>query len=431
MEGDAMKWGSVTLDSLTDADTPITYGVVKPGEEGDVPFIRGGDIAGGRILIGQLRTISREVSVQYRRTLLRGGEILISLVGNPGQVAIAPPELVGANIARQVGLVRLKPNVDPRFVSYFLQSPQGQAAFGAQSLGSVQQVINLRDLKTVKVPLPPLAEQKRIASILGSLDDKIELNREMNETLEQMAHTLFKSWFIDFDPVHAKAAGRQPAGMDKTIADLFPNSFIESETGRIPKGWSMSTIGKELTTILGGTPSRAKPEYWTNGTVAWINSGKANEFRITDPSEWITQEALQNSATKLLPKRTTILAITGATLGQVSVTEIECCANQSVIGIISSNQFPTEYIYPWVKEKIGILIASQTGGAQQHVNKGNVEDLPLLCPDLKVVEAYTAAAKPIFNQIANNCFQTRTLATLRDTLLPKLLSGENPLPVKQ
>jgi len=426
-----MKWGSVTLDSLTDADTPITYGVVKPGEEGDVPFIRGGDIAGGRILIGQLRTISREVSVQYRRTLLRGGEILISLVGNPGQVAIAPPELVGANIARQVGLVRLKPNVDPRFVSYFLQSPQGQAAFGAQSLGSVQQVINLRDLKTVKVPLPPLAEQKRIASILGSLDDKIELNREMNETLEQMAHTLFKSWFIDFDPVHAKAAGRQPAGMDKTIADLFPNSFIESETGRIPKGWSMSTIGKELTTILGGTPSRAKPEYWTNGTVAWINSGKANEFRITDPSEWITQEALQNSATKLLPKRTTILAITGATLGQVSVTEIECCANQSVIGIISSNQFPTEYIYPWVKEKIGILIASQTGGAQQHVNKGNVEDLPLLCPDLKVVEAYTAAAKPIFNQIANNCFQTRTLATLRDTLLPKLLSGENPLPVKQ
>ncbi len=286
-------------------------------------------------------------------------------------------------------------------------------------------------IKRIPILLPPFSEQKRIAGMLRALDDKIELNRKMNETLEQMARSLFKSWFVDFDSVHAKAAGRQPAGMDKTIADLFPNSFIESEMGRIPKGWSMSTIGKELTTILGGTPSRAKPEYWTNGTVAWINSGKVNEFRITDPSEWITQEALQNSATKLLPKRTTILAITGATLGQVSVTEIECCANQSVIGIISSNQFPTEYIYPWVKEKIGILIASQTGGAQQHVNKGNVEDLPLLCPDLKVVEAYTAAAKPIFNQIANNCFQTRTLATLRDTLLPKLLSGENPLPVKQ
>jgi type I restriction enzyme S subunit len=255
------------------------------------------------------------------------------------------------------------------------------------------------------------------------LDDKIELNRQMNSTLESMARALFQSWFVDFDPVRAKIDGRPPA-IDNATDGLFPAAFQDSVLGHIPAGWSVSTIGSKLSTLLGGTPSRAKSEYWTNGTVAWINSGKTNEFRITAPSEWITEEALRNSATKLLPARTTVMAITGATLGQVSVTEIECCANQSVVAILGSEAFPTEFIYPWIDQNIQKLIASQTGGAQQHINKGNVEELPLLCPDHRIVEAYLLKAKPMFDRIAANCFQSRTLATLRDSLLPKLLSGE-------
>ena len=120
------------LDALTDAASPITYGVVKPGAEGEVAFVRGGDIARGRVLTDQLRTITEDVSQQYRRTLLRGGELLISLVGQPGQVAVAPPELEGANIARQVGLIRLSSTVDAEYVRYFLQSPVGQEALGAE-----------------------------------------------------------------------------------------------------------------------------------------------------------------------------------------------------------------------------------------------------------------------------------------------------------
>jgi type I restriction enzyme S subunit len=108
----------------------------------------------------------------------------------------------------------------------------------------------------------------------------------------------------------------------------------------------------------------------------------------------------------------------------VSIAEIECCANQSVVAILASAEFPTEFIYPWIEENIEKLVASQTGGAQQHINKGNVEELKLLCPDRKVVQAYLEKSKPLFDQIAANCFQSRTLATLRDTLLPKLLSGE-------
>lgn len=358
-----------------------------------------------------------------KRSKVDQWDVLVSMIGTVGEACLIKEEPEFA--IKNIGLFKTKSEDDGKWLYYFLRSEAAQQSIRELSRGTTQQYIPLNALRALPILVTDdPVEQKQIIGILGALDDKIELNRKMNETLEQMAKAQFKSWFVDFEPVHAKAAGREPTGVDKATADLFPDSFADSKLGKIPKGWKVSTIGEKLSTLLGGTPSRAKPEFWTNGTVAWINSGKTNEFRIIDPSEWITKEALENSATKLLPPRTTILAITGATLGQVSVTEIECCANQSVIGIISSTEFPTEFIYPWVEEKIGLLIASQTGGAQQHVNKGNVEDLPLLCPDPKVIAAYTDAARPIFNQISNNCFQSRTLTALRDTLLPKLLTGE-------
>jgi type I restriction enzyme S subunit len=188
-----VEWNQARLDDLTDNDSPITYGVVKPGDPGDVLFIRGGDIAGGRVLRNQLRTITREVSEQYRRTLLRGGELLICLVGQPGQVAVAPAELAGANIARQVGLIRLCSAVDAEFISYFLQSPDGQASLGTYTGGSVQQVINLGDLRTVNVPIPPLYEQKRIVGILDEAFDGIAIAKANAEKNLQNARALFES----------------------------------------------------------------------------------------------------------------------------------------------------------------------------------------------------------------------------------------------
>jgi type I restriction enzyme S subunit len=178
-----------------------------------------------------------------------------------------------------------------------------------------------------------------------------------------------------------------------------------------------------VNTLLGGTPSRVETEYW-GGNIPWINSGKANEFRIVEPSEFITQLGLDSSATKLLPPRTTVVAITGATLGQVSITEIATCANQSIVGVLGSEAIPSEYIYFWIKENIDRLIASQTGGAQQHINKNNVNELPILCPSFYIIRTYVAITRTFFDRIGESCFESRTLLTLRDTLLPKLISGE-------
>jgi len=190
----SFQWNEAPLEELTEVNSPITYGVVKPGDVGDVKFIRGGDISSGRILHSQLRTITKEISDQYKRTLLRGGELLVSLVGQPGQVAVVPSALAGANIARQVGLVRLRSGVDADFISYFLQSPHGRKALGTYTGGSVQQVINLRDLRTVNVPIPPHSEQKRIVSIVDQAFEGID--RAIVNTQKNLinARELFESY---------------------------------------------------------------------------------------------------------------------------------------------------------------------------------------------------------------------------------------------
>jgi type I restriction enzyme S subunit len=211
------KWKRVRLDELTQADSPITYGVVKPGDPGDVLFIRGGDLAGGRVLDNQLRTITSEVSKQYRRTLLRGGELLICLVGQPGQVAVAPPALAGANIARQVGLIRLRSEVDAEFISYFLQSPNGQANLGTYTGGSVQQVINLGDLRTVNVPIPPLPEQQRIVGILDEAFEGIATAKANAEKNLQNARALFESH------LHAIFTKRGEGWVDTTLGEACEN----------------------------------------------------------------------------------------------------------------------------------------------------------------------------------------------------------------
>ena len=299
--------------------------------------------------------------------------------------------------------------------------------------GAVQPKLNKGSLSAIPITLPSKNIRVKINKVLSTLDDKIELNRKMNQTLEEMAQALFKSWFVDFDPVHVKmgcandeeleSAARE-LGISKEVLELFPSEFEESELGMIPKGFVVSTIGDKLNVSLGGTPSRANDSYWTNGTVAWINSGKVNEFRITEASEMITEEAVKKSSTKLLPKKTTVLAITGATLGQVSLLEIDSCANQSVIGLSETEELNHSFIYPCICNAIKDLISHQTGGAQQHINKANVENYQIIIPASRILDKFVSISKPLMEQITNNSFEIQTLQKTRDTLLPKLLSGE-------
>ena len=398
------EWKEVRLDSLV--NRKICYGIVQPGfsPKNGIPVIKVNNVVKGLRDVSECDKTTEEISNSHKRTILKGGELIISLVGTVGCVDIAPSSFAGANLVRATGMIDIEDELIKHWVLYYIRTRQGQQYIEENLNTTVQRALNIKDLCKMPIPITSKHYMGRIVSILKSLDDKIEVNRKINENLEQQAQALFKSWFVDFEP--------------------FKNGeFVESELGMIPKGWRVEVLGDVCKCILGGTPSRNKEEYW-NGNIAWINSGEVNEFRIVKPSEYITEEGLKHSATKLLPKKTTVLAITGATLGQVSLLEIDSCANQSVIGVLENDNIPYEFIYPLINVKITELCSHMTGGAQQHINKNNVEQLNIVLPSENVMAEYKEKTKSIYSQITNCCFESRRLAELRDTLLPKLMSGE-------
>ena len=258
-----------------------------------------------------------------------------------------------------------------------------------KSTGTVFDSINRSDLENLEIDFHSEEEQIKIENILGSIDSKIELNNEINNNLHELCNNLY----IDLTDQ-----------LDET------NSSVE-------------IIKNVAKCVLGGTPSRAKDEYW-NGSINWINSGEINKFRIIEASEKITELGLSKSSTTLLPKGTTVLAITGATLGQVSRLEINSCANQSVIGIITNDKNLNNYMYLSILNSISDLILKQTGGAQQHINKNDVETHEIVIPNKELIDKFDETVEPLFNQISINCFENMKLEQLRDTLLPKLMNGE-------
>lgn len=423
------NWPVAALSDLVEPHSPITYGVVKPGDDppDGVLFIRGGDIAGGAVNRSELRRIGRDVSAQYRRTLLRGGELVVSLVGNPGQVAVVPDDLAGANIARQVGLVRLGTRVDTQFIKYFLLSPKGQEALGAQSIGSVQQVINLRDLKTVHVPLPPLDEQRAIAGVLGALDDKIEQNRRTARALERLARAIFRAWFVDFEPVKAKAAGATAfPSMPQPVFDALPTRFVDSAIGPVPEGWEVKAIGDVVSAKGGGTPSTKNPAYWDGGEHCWATPKDMSRLAhpvLLDTERRITDAGINSISSGILPVGTVLMS-SRAPVGYLAIAGVPTAINQGFIAMVCDGPLPPTYVLNWAFTSMDAIKAHASGTTFPEISKKNFRPLPVVLPTDDVIAAYQSTADPLFDLLIACVKESEQLAAMRDYLLPKLLSGQ-------
>jgi type I restriction enzyme S subunit len=251
----AGEWHTVPLERLVDPGRAISYGIVQPGTPASdgVPIVRVTDIRDGRIATEQPLRVSRDVEAAYSRTRLRGGELLLTLVGTVGEAAVVPHSLAGWNTARAVAVIPVCEDVGSYWVKLALQAPEVRQIIDSRVNTTVQATLNLRDVAQLPIVLPPQSERRAIAHILGTLDDKIELNRRMNETLEAMAQAFFKSWFVDFNPVRAKAEGRDP-GLPKPLADLFPARLVDSELGEIPAGWEVACVDDEFDLTMGQSP---------------------------------------------------------------------------------------------------------------------------------------------------------------------------------
>ncbi len=362
--------------------------------------------------------------------------MLVSLVGNPGEVALVPLSLKGANIARQVGLVRLDAHkAYPNYVQYFLRSRVGRELLLAHSKGSVQQVINLADLKSVKVPLPPMQVQIAVGNFMQNIDDRIALLRETNATLEAMAQALFKSWFVDFDPVHANA-GTRAAPLPAELQALFPSTFTDTPQGLVPEGWAISRLGDITERITKGTtPTTLKKAFTETG----INFVKVES--LTESGEFITEKfAFIDEETHQLLKRSQlqvgdVLVTIAGTIGRVAeVTEdtVPANTNQAVALI---RPIPENLPSGLIRRFLQLTDAKQRMGervvqaVQANLSLGSLSDMLVVVPPKDIVgQLYDLGFAAIDASKNNNLRQIRTLATLRDTLLPRLISGQLRLP---
>lgn len=406
----------------------VRYGVVQPGKHcaNGVPLLKAGDISNSKVNSKAGFCVSAEISENYRRSILKGGEVLISLVGNPGSVAIAPPEVIGYNVARAVGVIDVVDGVDARYFMYALQGRDAQNQIHALLNTTVQATLNLSDLKNISLPIPSDSEQKVIAHILGTLDDKIELNQKMHKTLEDIAKAIFKSWFVDFDPVRAKAEGR-PTGLPDEISDLFPDTFEDSEIGEIPAGWKTSAVSgfADLNT-KSINPSNSDEVFdhfsipaFDNGRTPVADSGKNIKSNKTlMPAECLLVSKLNPDTPRIwYPNK-------AQGRRQICSTEFLAFAPRSsgkspfLWGLFTSTL---------VSERMTAMVTG-TSKSHQRVKPRDVLDITVTATPSALVEAFCKVVSPMLERTLLGKEETKTLSELRDTLLPKLISGELRIP---
>jgi type I restriction enzyme S subunit len=408
------KWQEVKLGNVCptvfSGGTPDTR--VSEYWAGNNPWLSSGETRNAFISRTEKKVTDLAVNNSSTRWAQKG-DVVIASAGQGrtrGQVSF----LMIDTLINQ-SLIAFRPNIDQLdslFLFYNLSSRYEEIRSLSDSSSTRGSITGpLMKSLTLKIP-DSLVKQRNISGMLFVYDSLISNNEKRIKTLEEIAQLLYVEWFIKF-----KFPGYEKVKMIDS----------RTEVGLVPAEWEVVKIGSKFDVILGGTPSRNNNEYWEKGTVSWINSGKVNELRIIDESELITEEALEESATKIMAKRTTLLAITGATLGQVSLTEIECCANQSVVGISDKSLVYSEYIYLKINEIINNIIALAGGGAQQHINKDIVSSTEVLIPSESIAKEFQGLIKPIFDEIASLMFKNKNLLKIRDLLIAQLITGKRKL----
>jgi len=281
-----------------------------------------------------------------------------------------------------------------------------------------------REYKICGMP-PPSSGGIAIAQILGTLDDKIELNRRMSETLEAMARALFKSWFVDFDPVRAKSEGRDP-GLPKQIADLFPASFIESGADEIPSGWHIGTIAELADVVGGSTPSTSNETFWQGGQYYWATPKDLSSLAVpvllrTDRQ--ITDAGLNQIGSGLLPKGTVLLS-SRAPIGYLAIAEVPVAINQGFIAMLPRRGVSNLFLWLWTAFSHDEIVSRANGSTFLEISKSNFRQISAVIPSERLMEQFEIVARPIYDRIVKATKESGTLAAVRDALLPRLISGE-------
>jgi type I restriction enzyme, S subunit len=418
-------WEIVPLEELFRDAKGIAVGVMYPGDHspGGVPLIKVGDIKNGIISAAPDFCISEATNYEYRRSQLVGDELLVTLVGNPGECVVVTPAMAGWNPARAIAVMKLKDSGLRTYVKTVLESSAGRHLIDSVLNTTVQKTLNLKDIRRLPIPMPSRGTIKNISDMAEAFSDRITLLRETNATLEAIAQALFKSWFVDFDPVHAKMQGLAPEGMDEATAALFPDSFEESELGALPKGWKWMPLNDAYEI----NPTRKLKK---GDTAPYLDMAGV-QTQGHSVSGVVQRE--MGSGTKFMNGDTLLARITPCLENGKTAFVDFLPADQTGWGstefvvLRPKDPLPQYHAYllarhPAFREH-AIRSMSGTSG-RQRIQNDVLSQFLVAVPNESVANAFSELVMAIQESIREGHQQAATLSELRDTLLPRLISGQ-------
>ena len=372
----------------------IGYGIVQPGQSvpNGVPVIKVNNLIAGLNSLHELDTTTYENDAKYSRTRLHGGELIISVVGTIGKTAIVPKSFAGCNLVRATALIDIENELTVRWVKYYIDSPAGQSYIEQNLNTTVQPTLNIKSLAQMPIPLFKEETMEKVVSLLSSLDEKIQVNKRVNDNLEQQAQAYFQELFVDnFDPI-----------------------------------WALGTVSDLGAVVGGSTPSKSKPEYYTEDGIAWITPKdlSLNKAKFISHGENdITELGLKNSSASIMPEGT-VLFSSRAPIGYIAIASGEVTTNQGFKSVVPKPEIGTAYVYYFLKHNLPVIEGMASGSTFKEVSGSTMKNVPAVIPDTETLACFNNFCAPIFVQQRILEKQNQSLATLRDSLLPKLMSGE-------
>lgn len=431
------EWRTRSLSEIYD----FSSGLSKPRSAfgSGYPFLSFKDVFYNSAVPKQLASLVESTKDERARASIKRGDVFLTRTSETiNELGMSSVALFDISDATFNGFTkRLRPKFDliaPEFARYFFRSPGFRAAVNAMSTMSTRASLNNEMLENLKITFPNYGEQEVIGHILGTLDDKIELNRKQNETLEAMARALFKAWFVDFEPVRAKMEGRWQRGqslpgMPVHLYDLFPERLVESDLGVIPEGWKVGSFSDAVDIIGGGTPKTSVTKYW-NGEIPWfsvVDTPSKGEVFVVQTEKSITKAGLNGSSVRMIPKGTTIISARG-TVGNLAIAGRDMVFNQSCYALRGKGGFESYFVFLLAQLMVEELKAMSHGSVFSTITRQTFDAVRCVLPSKKVSQQFEKNAAVLFSLILFHVNESRMLAQLRDTLLPKLISGELRVP---
>ncbi len=376
----------------------IGYGIVQPGDSKalTVPVVKVNNIITGLNNVEILDKTTEEINKKYSRTVLQGGELLVSVVGTIGKTVIVPHSFAGCNIARAVAMIDIVDPLLSLWVKYYIDSPKGQSYIIENLNTTVQATLNIKDLENMPIPIYDKKELEQRVNMLRSFDDKIELNNRINHNLEEQAQALYKSWFVDFEP-------------------FKESEFVDSTFGLIPKGWKNGVLSDISTITMGQSPSGAS--FNENGDGIMFYQGRT-EFGFRYP----TIKLFTTEPTRYAEANSVLMSVR-APVGDINIASSKCCIGRGLASIKSNDKAFSFLLYSLKHKETELDLYNGEGTVFGSINRKGLEQLPIIVPPQNVIDSFNKIVYPLDKEIEKNCREAMILQDTRDYMLPSLMSG--------